>query len=64
MAGAFGYETEHYDLSMTIGDELEAKIEPAEANRVAAPGASCGQQLEDRNIETEHPMELLAEVVA
>ena len=64
MAGAFGYETEHYDLSMRIGDELETEIEATEADRVAAPGASCGQQLDDRDIETEHPMELLAEVVA
>lgn len=63
MAGAFGYETEHYELSMTIGDELEADIETVDADRVAAPGASCGQQLDDRDLETEHPMELLAEVI-
>jgi len=63
MAGAFGYETEHYELSMTLGDELEANLETVDSDRVAAPGASCGQQLEDRDIETEHPMELLAEVI-
>ncbi len=64
MAGAFGYETEHYDLSMAIGDGLESKLDAVDADRIAAAGASCGQQLDDRDIETTHPMELLAEVLA
>lgn len=64
MAGAFGYETEHYDLSTTLGAELESKLDAAEADLVAASGASCSQQLADRDVETHHPMELLAEVVA
>jgi FAD/FMN-containing dehydrogenase/Fe-S oxidoreductase len=64
MAGAFGYETEHYDLSMAIGDDLESKLDAVDVDRIAATGASCGQQLEDRDIETTHPMELLAEVLA
>jgi Fe-S oxidoreductase len=64
MAGSFGYETEHYDLSMTIGDDLEAKLDATDADRVAATGASCSQQLTDREIETDHPMELLAEAFA
>lgn len=63
MAGTFGYKTEQYDLSMAIGDDLEAKLDAANADRVAATGASCGQQLEDRDIETDHPMVLLAEVL-
>ncbi|QZP39568.1 FAD-binding and (Fe-S)-binding domain-containing protein [Halobaculum magnesiiphilum] len=64
MAGAFGYETEHYDLSTTLGAELEAKLDTTDADLVAASGASCSQQLADRDVETHHPMELLAEVVA
>jgi FAD/FMN-containing dehydrogenase/Fe-S oxidoreductase len=60
MAGAFGYETEHYDLSMEIGDDLEAKLDAVDADRVATTGASCSQQLDDRDIETDHPMVLLA----
>jgi FAD/FMN-containing dehydrogenase/Fe-S oxidoreductase len=63
MAGAFGYKTEQYDLSMAIGDDLEAKLNTVDADRIAATGASCGQQLNDRDIETDHPMELLAEVL-
>ncbi|MFC7228615.1 FAD-binding protein [Salinirubellus salinus] len=63
MAGAFGYETEHYDLSTTLGAELEQQLDATEADLVAASGASCSQQLADRDVETHHPMELLAEVV-
>ncbi|WP_135823700.1 FAD-binding and (Fe-S)-binding domain-containing protein [Halorussus ruber] len=64
MAGAFGYETDHYDLSMDLGTDLAAKLDAADADVVAASGASCGQQLADCDVETRHPMELLAEVVA
>ncbi len=61
MAGAFGYEVEHYDLSMAIGDDLESKIDATEADVVVTTGASCSQQLEDRDVETRHPLELLAD---
>jgi Fe-S oxidoreductase len=64
MAGAFGYETEHYDLSMALGDDLEAKLDAADPDVIATTGASCRQQLHDREIETKHPLQLLAEVVA
>ncbi len=60
MAGAFGYETEHYELSMAIGDDLESKINAAEADLIVTTGASCSQQLADRDIETHHPLEVLA----
>jgi FAD/FMN-containing dehydrogenase/Fe-S oxidoreductase len=50
MAGSFGYEAEHYDLSMQIGG---MKLFPAvreEAERggvVVAPGTSCRAQIAD-----------------
>jgi len=49
MAGSFGYEKEHYDLSMKIGEEamfpaIRAKDEDWE---VAVMGVSCRQQVED-----------------
>ena len=47
MAGAFGYETEHYDVSMTIG-EL-ALLPAVRANpdaTVVTTGVSCRQQVE------------------
>ena len=48
MAGAFGYEKEHYDLSMKIGEEalfpaIRAKDDDWE---VAVMGVSCRQQIE------------------
>jgi Fe-S oxidoreductase len=47
MAGSFGYEAEHYELSMTIG---ELRLFPAvraepEQTIVAATGVSCRQQI-------------------
>lgn len=64
MAGAFGYKVEQYDLSMALGDDLESKLDRIDADIVATTGASCSQQLGDREIETVHPLELVAGVVA
>ncbi len=49
MAGSFGYEKEHYDLSMKIG---ELVLFPAVRNQsvdtiIAAPGTSCRHQIKD-----------------
>ena len=49
MAGSFGYEKEHYDLSMQIGEE---RLFPAVRNRqegtaVIACGFSCRHQIAD-----------------
>jgi FAD/FMN-containing dehydrogenase/Fe-S oxidoreductase len=49
MAGSFGYEKEHYDLSMKIG---ELVLFPAVRNSsedviIAAPGTSCRHQVKD-----------------
>jgi len=49
MAGSFGYEKEHYDLSMKIG---ELVLLPAVRNQstetiIAAPGTSCRHQIKD-----------------
>ncbi|WP_327053791.1 FAD-binding and (Fe-S)-binding domain-containing protein [Halomicrococcus gelatinilyticus] len=63
MAGAFGYESEHYDLSMELGTDLRATVEAADADVVSTTGASCRQQLGDLDVETVHPMTLLAEAL-
>ena len=47
MAGSFGFESEHYDLSMRIGGMRlfpAVRREPAET-LVAATGVSCRQQI-------------------
>jgi Fe-S oxidoreductase len=47
MAGSFGYEKEHYDISIAIG---RRRLFPAVENNpdavVVAPGISCRQQVE------------------
>jgi FAD/FMN-containing dehydrogenase/Fe-S oxidoreductase len=64
MAGAFGYETEHYDLSRSLGEDLAARIHALEPDVVATTGSSCSQQLENLGRETVHPLVLLAEATA
>lgn len=49
MAGAFGYEKEHYALSMQIGEQsLFPAVRQAETEIcISAPGTSCRQQIKD-----------------
>lgn len=49
MAGSFGYEKEHYDLSMKIGElVLFPSVRSAETEvLIAAPGTSCRHQIKD-----------------
>jgi Fe-S oxidoreductase/FAD/FMN-containing dehydrogenase len=62
MAGSFGYEKEHYDLSMKIG---ELVLFPAVRNTddsvvIAAPGTSCRHQIKDgTGREALHPVEVM-----
>jgi Fe-S oxidoreductase len=63
MAGSFGYEAEHYDLSRAIGSILFRQVDESPAERVTAPGASCRSQLGERDARSEtppHPVEMLA----
>ncbi len=65
MAGSFGFEAEHYDLSMTVGSDRlfpALRAEP-ETTVVAATGVSCRQQIEHGSRHRAwHPVELLREV--
>lgn len=49
MAGSFGYEKEHYELSMQVGeDTLFPKVRNLEKNiEIAASGTSCRHQIWD-----------------
>ncbi len=66
MAGSFGYEKEHYDLSMKIG---ELVLFPAVRNQpddliIAAPGTSCRHQIKDgTGRKALHPVEILWEAL-
>jgi FAD/FMN-containing dehydrogenase/Fe-S oxidoreductase len=62
MAGAFGYETEHYDLSMKVGElALFPRVREANPNTViVAAGVSCQAQIKDgARREAIHPVVLL-----
>jgi FAD/FMN-containing dehydrogenase/Fe-S oxidoreductase len=62
MAGAFGYEKEHYDLSMKIGEMI---LFPAVRNAskdtvIAAPGTSCRHHIaEGTGRKALHPVEIV-----
>ncbi|MGH2606811.1 MAG: FAD-binding and (Fe-S)-binding domain-containing protein, partial [Anaerolineales bacterium] len=67
MAGSFGYEVEHYDLSMQIGGlTLFPAVREAQAQgaTIAAAGFSCRSQIYDGTGATaRHPIEILAEAL-
>ncbi|WP_040400671.1 FAD-binding and (Fe-S)-binding domain-containing protein [Cecembia lonarensis] len=62
MAGSFGYEEEHYELSMQIGEMVlfPAVREASENTLIAAPGTSCRHQIADgTGKKALHPVEIL-----
>jgi Fe-S oxidoreductase len=64
MAGSFGFEREHYELSLKVGEErLFPKVRAqAPDTEIVVSGVSCRQQIEHgtgRN--TRHWVEVLAE---
>jgi len=64
MAGSFGYEKEHYDLSMQIGELVlfPAVRKQDEQTIIAAPGTSCRHQIKDgTGKKVKHPVEILWE---
>ena len=67
MAGSFGYEAEHYEVSMQIGNlVLFPAINKAHPNCiVAAPGTSCRHQIKDgTGRQALHPAEILFDALA
>ncbi|MEW5828719.1 MAG: FAD-linked oxidase C-terminal domain-containing protein, partial [Chloroflexota bacterium] len=64
MAGAFGYEAEHYELSMKVGElVLFPHLRQAEGS-VAASGASCRSQIADgTGVSADHPIKLIADLL-
>lgn len=66
MAGSFGYEKEHYDLSMAIGEQtlFPAVRMATEDTIIAAPGTSCRHQIADgTGRKALHPVEVLWEAL-
>ena len=64
MAGSFGFEKEHYELSTKIGNRrLAPAVKAASADvEVVAAGISCPQQIDHLAArKAKHPVELLFE---
>ena len=67
MAGSFGYEKEHFDVSMRIGELVLFPAVRASAPDVviAAPGTSCRHQIKDGTGRiARHPVEILHAALA
>ena len=66
MAGSFGYEKEHYEVSMNIGElVLFPKVRANKGNcTIAAPGTSCRHQIKDgTGAHALHTVEVLFEAL-
>ncbi|MFN8348168.1 MAG: FAD-linked oxidase C-terminal domain-containing protein [Spirosomataceae bacterium] len=66
MAGSFGYEREHYELSMQVGELVlfpTVRQQPKDVI-IAAPGTSCRHQIKDgTGRKAMHPIEILWEAL-
>jgi FAD/FMN-containing dehydrogenase/Fe-S oxidoreductase len=66
MAGSFGYEAEHYEVSQQVGElVLFPAVRKADAETIiAAPGTSCRHQIADgTGRKAKHPVEILWEAL-
>ncbi|MFB6347239.1 MAG: (Fe-S)-binding protein, partial [bacterium] len=66
MAGSFGYEREHYELSKRMAErKLIPAVEQSNQNdRIVAPGLSCREQIRDFSaVNPDHPIELLNDLI-
>ena len=62
MAGSFGYEAEHYEVSIAMGERrlLPAVKESADETTIVAAGVSCRQQIKHATgRQALHPAEVL-----
>jgi FAD/FMN-containing dehydrogenase/Fe-S oxidoreductase len=64
MAGSFGYEKAHYDLSQEIGELVLFPALRKNEELVCAPGFSCRHQIKDGvQVRSYHPAELIAKTI-
>ena len=68
MAGTFGYEAEHYELSQQVGELKlfpilrQTKVENPET-KIVSTGAACRMQMEQgMSVDVIHPVELVANI--
>lgn len=65
MAGSFGYEADHYDVSVKIAEhDLLPAIRQHPDALVVAPGTSCRHQIHDLTTRrAQHPLEVIAQAL-
>ena len=66
MAGSFGYEKEHYDLSMKVGELVlfPAIRKTSISSIISAPGTSCRHQIKDgTKRDALHPIEIMWQAI-
>jgi Fe-S oxidoreductase len=66
MAGSFGYEKEHYEISLEVGKRRLFKAIQGQGDgaEIVAPGVSCRQQIaHGTGRKAKHPVEVLAEAL-
>lgn len=66
MAGSFGYEKEHYDVSMAVGEQtlFPAVRKASKATVISANGTSCRHQIKDGTQRTAlHPVTILKQAL-
>ena len=67
MAGSFGFEREHYDLSVSLGNRRLAPAVKSAAveTEIVAPGVSCRQQIEHlAGRPARHPAQVLRDALS
>jgi Fe-S oxidoreductase len=69
MAGTFGYEVEHYDVSMKVGElklfpQLKEKALAGSTEQIISSGAACRMQIrQGTGINAVHPIILIAKLL-
>lgn len=66
MAGSFGYEKEHYDVSMAVGEQtlFPAVRKASKVTVISANGTSCRHQIKDGTQRTAlHPVTILRQAL-
>ena len=66
MAGSFGYEHEHYDVSMEVGRQrvFEPILDADPETQIAIAGTSCRHQIADATgKDARHWAQILADAV-
>jgi Fe-S oxidoreductase len=66
MAGSFGYEAEHYDISIAMAERrlLPAVRKQSKETIIAAAGVSCRQQIKHgTGRQALHPAEILRDAI-